>query len=115
MEPYEHPLFMSDLTVNPEENPVLSSLQNLLYDGTPEEVANDLKLQGNKHMALKTKKGYEEAVRFYSQGMVPECPDTVRAVLLGNRAQAQLELRNWGHALKDCLAVLDIRPNDMKA
>lgn len=115
MDLLDHPLFMDKLPANPEDNPILSSLQHLMYDGTPEEVATGFKEQGNKQMALKTKKGYTEAAKFYTQGLIPECPEGVKVVLLGNRAQAQLELKNWGHAYKDCTEVLEIRPNDMKA
>jgi len=115
MDLLDHPLFMDKLPDNPEDNPILSSLQHLLYDGTPEEVAIGFKEQGNKQMGLKTKKGYVEAVKFYSQGLAPDCPEHVKVALLGNRAQAQIELKNWGHALKDCLAVLEGLPNDMKA
>lgn len=112
----EHPLFMDKLPENPEDNPILSSLQNLLYEGPPDEVAAGFKAVGNQQIALKTKKGYNEAIKFYTQGLdVQGVSSPVRVQLFGNRAQAQLDLKNYGHALKDCVEALKLAPTDMKA
>ncbi|XP_059194522.1 sperm-associated antigen 1 [Centropristis striata] len=54
---------------------------------------------------------YEEAVAYYSRSLsiVP----TVAAY--NNRAQAEIKLKHWHSAMRDCLRVLELEPSNIKA
>jgi len=108
-----HPLFMSTLPDEPSNNPVLSALQDLVHDGTPDEVAQNFKEQGNEYFRGKR---YREALGFYTQG-VDAKPDDVqlKEALLLNRAACNLELENYGSVLRDCATVIKADARASKA
>ncbi|XP_026228285.1 sperm-associated antigen 1 isoform X2 [Anabas testudineus] len=71
-------------------------------------LANREKDKGNE--AFKSK-DYEEAVAYYSRSLsiIP----TVAAY--NNRAQAEINLKHWHNAMRDCQSVLQLEPGNMKA
>ncbi|KIK65624.1 hypothetical protein GYMLUDRAFT_240129 [Collybiopsis luxurians FD-317 M1] len=108
------PLFMKSLPdEDPADNATLAALQNLAHEGTPDEVAENFKEQGNEYFKGKR---YREALRFYTQG-VDAKPDTFTLLeaLLCNRAACNLELKNYGSVLRDCSRVLIQNPKSSKA
>ncbi|KAF1387397.1 hypothetical protein PFLUV_G00078270 [Perca fluviatilis] len=56
-------------------------------------------------------KDYEEAVAYYSRSLsiIPTLP------AYNNRAQAEINLKHWHNAMRDCLRVLELEPGNMKA
>lgn len=98
------PLFMRDLPDDASQDPTLAALQSLLYEGTPDEVAQNFKEQGNE--AFKEKRT-RDALNFYSQGIAAKPADNaVLEALLCNRAACNLELQNYGSVLRDCANAL---------
>lgn len=106
------PLFMTDVPDNLEEIPALAALQSLIYEGSPEEVAKNFKDQGNE--AYKTGvKGYDDAIKFYTQGLEQQCSDSgLNALLHLNRAAVQVSRKNYGKALEDCQLAMSLAPED---
>ncbi|KXN86297.1 Hsp70/Hsp90 co-chaperone cns1 [Leucoagaricus sp. SymC.cos] len=94
------PLFMKSLPGDDSENPALSALQSLAYEGTPDEIAQNFKEQGNEYFKGKR---YREAIGFYKQGIDAKPEDkTILEALSCNTAACNLELKNYGSVLKDC-------------
>ncbi|KEI37489.1 uncharacterized protein L969DRAFT_18972 [Mixia osmundae IAM 14324] len=91
------PLFMRDLPASEAEKPsntTLDALQTLLYDGTPDEIAQNLKSQGNEYY---NGRRYKEALGFYTQAIDEtgkEIAPQVKRALLSNRSACHLELEN---------------------
>ncbi|KZT71606.1 hypothetical protein DAEQUDRAFT_665966, partial [Daedalea quercina L-15889] len=84
------PLFMKSLPEDALGDPTVAALQSLAYEGTPDEIAQNFKEQGNDYFKGKR---YREAVGFYTQGMDATPTDTVLIeALLCNRAACNLEL-----------------------
>ncbi|XP_029307422.1 sperm-associated antigen 1 [Cottoperca gobio] len=54
---------------------------------------------------------YEEAVAYYSRSL--SIKPTVTAY--NNRAQAEINLKYWHNAMRDCVRVLELEPGNMKA
>ncbi|KAI8639276.1 hypothetical protein BD408DRAFT_421687 [Parasitella parasitica] len=107
------PLFMRDLPT--EENDVLAALQSLVFDGTPEEVAQNFREQGNDCFRAGKAK-YPDAIAFYTQALDTECKDLgIVEACLANRAACNLELKNYGRTLTDCSKCLKINPKNIKA
>ncbi|KAK7695445.1 hypothetical protein QCA50_000081 [Cerrena zonata] len=105
------PLFMQDMPE--EDNVAMEALQSLVHDGTPDEIAQNFKDQGNNYFKGKR---YREALGFYSQGIdsTPTDPILLEA-LFCNRAACNLELKNYGLTLKDCSKALTVNPKSSKA
>ncbi|KAJ2912207.1 hypothetical protein MD484_g8200, partial [Candolleomyces efflorescens] len=98
------PLFMKSLPEDESENATIAALQDLLYEGTPDEIAANFKDQGNDYFKGKR---YREASGFYTQGIDVKPTDTkLLTALLCNRAACNLELQNYGSVLRDCSTVL---------
>jgi tetratricopeptide (TPR) repeat protein len=112
----EHPLFMDHIPDDLSNYPELEALQQLAYEGPPEEVALNFKNQGNEQFKLGTPKCFHEAIKYYSQGLEEEFPDCeLKATLYNNRAQAQFMLKNFGYAIADSESALRIQPSNLKA
>ncbi|KAK0231124.1 40S ribosomal protein S7 [Armillaria fumosa] len=106
------PLFMKSL---PEDtnDVAIAALQELAYEGTPDEQAQNFKEQGNEYFKGKR---YREALGFYSQGVDAKPTDIVlQEALLCNRAACNLELQNYGSVLRDCSKALTLNPKSSKA
>ncbi|KAM0750439.1 hypothetical protein T439DRAFT_326403 [Meredithblackwellia eburnea MCA 4105] len=108
------PLFMKSLPedlggtakTSSQDNHALEALQALMYDGTPSEIAADLKAQGND---LFVKRKFRDAIGFYTRAIDEvgkEIPVEERRVLWCNRAACNLELKNYGATLRDISLVL---------
>ncbi|KAJ2705306.1 HSP70/90 co-chaperone [Coemansia sp. IMI 203386] len=108
------PLFMTDLTDAGEDNMAVEALKSLAYDEPPEEMATNLKNEGNEQFKAKN---YAEAVKFYTRAMDYDGHEnkSLKVSLLTNRAAANLELQNYGRAIQDCADALRIRPQTPKA
>jgi tetratricopeptide (TPR) repeat protein len=113
---YSHPFFM---TKSPdqktlESNEHLKALQSLLYEGSPEEVAENFKNQGNEcYRAGKAK--YRDALYFYTRALEQKCSnDILNAVLYANRAVINLELGNFRTTIEDCLKSIQLQPLSVK-
>ncbi|KAM0791510.1 hypothetical protein ACM66B_005962 [Microbotryomycetes sp. NB124-2] len=91
---------------NNNDQDTLAALQALAYDGTPKEIAEGFKEQGN---TLFMQRKFKEAVGFYTRAL-DECGkdlDTAdKRLLWANRAACNLELGNYGSTLRDTSAVL---------
>ncbi|KAJ3790684.1 40S ribosomal protein S7 [Lentinula aff. detonsa] len=108
------PLFMRSLPdEDPAENTSLAALQSLVHEGTPDEIAENFKEQGNDYFKGKR---YRDAVGFYTQAIdaKPDTPSLLEA-LLCNRAACNLELKNYGSVLRDCSKVLSQNTKSSKA
>ncbi|KAI8331901.1 hypothetical protein BC941DRAFT_359789 [Chlamydoabsidia padenii] len=107
------PLFMSHLP--DEENETLTALQSLVFDGTPEEIAENFKNQGNDCFKAGKLK-YKDAISFYTRAIDTECKDQqIMEACYANRAAVNLELGNYGKVLRDCAKCLAINPSNVKA
>ncbi|KAI0347416.1 TPR-like protein [Trametopsis cervina] len=106
------PLFMKTLP-DDVENDALNAIQSLVHDGTPDEVAENFKNQGNEYFKGKR---YRDALGFYTQGIGAFPTNAVlQEALLCNRAACNLELKNYGSVLKDCSKALSLNPRSSKA
>ncbi|PVU88219.1 hypothetical protein BB559_005351 [Furculomyces boomerangus] len=109
------PLFMRDLPENieSEENVQLQAIQSLVYEGPPEEIAENFKEQGND--CFKSKR-YADATKYYTQGLDQEFEnDKLKEALYLNRAAANLEQQNYRKVINDCSAALKINNKNVKA
>lgn len=97
---------LQELPEDPTDNPDIAALQSLIYEGTPDEIAENFKDQGNE-CYNKGKKYYKNAIHFYTQGLQQEITDNdLKGQLYANRAAVQLQLGNNGHVVSDCLEAL---------
>eukprot|EP01063_Lacrimia_lanifica_P013352 TRINITY_DN1999_c0_g4_i1.p2 TRINITY_DN1999_c0_g4~~TRINITY_DN1999_c0_g4_i1.p2 ORF type:complete len:403 (+),score=203.78 TRINITY_DN1999_c0_g4_i1:53-1261(+) len=122
----ELPMFMDENDeLDPEKNDMVAALQDIMYnDISPEELAEKCKSNGNQAMkqAAVSKGGtagpkgsYRTALSWYTEGIDAKTSDKkVLGALYANRAQAQLELENYGHCVADCQDALRIDPKDAK-
>ncbi|KAJ2959127.1 hypothetical protein NQZ79_g5391 [Umbelopsis isabellina] len=109
----EVPLFMKELPS--EENDTLAALQSLAFDGTPEEIAENFKNQGNE-CYKKGRIGYQDAIKFYTQALDVDCQDQkLNEACYANRAAVNLELQNYGKVLRDCAKCLGLNDKNVKA
>ncbi|PVV02636.1 hypothetical protein BB560_002906 [Smittium megazygosporum] len=108
------PLFMREAPTESEaaENVTLQALQSLIFDGDPDEVAENFKTQGND--CFKAKK-FADAALFYTKGIdVESINEKLKLALLLNRAAANLELKNFRKVLNDCSQSLKIDNRNVK-
>jgi tetratricopeptide (TPR) repeat protein len=109
------PFFMNTLTVDPESNEVLQALQSLQLEGTPEEVAENFKVQGNT-CYLEGKPRFQDAIIFYTKGILANSGNNnLDSILYCNRAAVHLSLSNYGKVLNDCAMALKLNPKNLKA
>ncbi|KAF8897182.1 40S ribosomal protein S7 [Infundibulicybe gibba] len=107
------PLFMKTLPTEDTDDAIISALQNLAYDGTPDEIAQNFKEQGNDYFKGKR---YREALGFYTQGLDAKPTEkSILEALFCNRAACNLELKNFGSVLRDCSKALGLNPQSSKA
>ncbi|KAI8906689.1 hypothetical protein EDD86DRAFT_192751 [Gorgonomyces haynaldii] len=109
------PFFMNHLHKDVEEDQVLSALQTLKFDGTPEEQAENLKHQGNAAFA-QGQRGYKDAIQFYTQAIQAEANDNaLNSLLYSNRAAVNLKLQNYRKVLNDCAKAIELNQKNVKA
>ncbi|XP_074642594.1 tetratricopeptide repeat protein 4-like [Tubulanus polymorphus] len=109
-----HPAFASEIDFSKPLSPEMEAMQQLIYDeNDPEACAENYKEDGNENFK---KKKYKIAVENYSAGIKLRCPNKeLNATLYSNRAAAQFRIKNYGSALRDCLAARKFKPDHMKA
>ncbi|KAG0000991.1 hypothetical protein BGZ65_003883 [Modicella reniformis] len=109
------PLFMNKLPEDADDNPMIQALQSLAYDGTPEEVSENFKNQGNDCFK-QGKKFYKDAISYYSKGLDTGCKDIkLIETLYVNRAACNLHFGNYRMVLNDCSKALRLNPKNIKA
>ncbi|KAJ7087181.1 hypothetical protein B0H15DRAFT_781720 [Mycena belliarum] len=107
------PLFMKSLPDEDAEDPLIAALQSLAHEGSPDEIAENFKQQGNEYYKGKR---FREALGFYTQGVDAKPTDLgLQEALLCNRAACNLELKNNGSVLRDCSKALTLNPRSSKA
>ncbi|KAE8210730.1 hypothetical protein CF327_g5442 [Tilletia walkeri] len=111
------PLFMRELPADEEgdtaENATLDALQSLAFDGTPDEIAENFKGQGNDYFKAKR---YRDAITFYTKAVDAHPTDhTLLESVYLNRAACNLELKNYGKVLRDTSSALKLNPTSSKA
>ncbi|THH18023.1 hypothetical protein EW146_g2901 [Bondarzewia mesenterica] len=107
------PLFMKSLPEEDSGNSAIAALQSLAYEGTPDEIAQNFKEQGNDYFKGRR---YREALGFYTQGVDAKPTEpALQEALLCNRAACNLELRNYGSVLRDCSKAITINHHSAKA
>ncbi|KAI6105448.1 hypothetical protein F5141DRAFT_1123779 [Pisolithus sp. B1] len=107
------PLFMKSLPADSSDDVAVQALQSLAHEGTPDEIAQNFKEQGNEYFKGKR---YREAMGFYTQGIdAKPTNNALLEALLCNRAACNLELENYGSVLRDCSKALTINPGSSKA
>lgn len=104
------PLFMRQY--DNTDNVALEALQSLAYDGTPTEVAENFKNQGNDAYATKM---YKDAIEFYTKAIGANAGNVINEACYANRAACHLALQNYGSTIRDCSSVLKINPSNIKA
>lgn len=109
------PFFMTSLTEDAENKDIISALNSLQWDGTPDEVAENFKAQGNACFR-QGKRQFKDAIVFYTKGIQSKCRnESLNSVLFSNRAAVHLELGNYGSCLNDCAAAIRFDMNNLKA
>ncbi|CAG8610887.1 1966_t:CDS:2 [Funneliformis mosseae] len=107
------PLFMTEMPE--EESDTLAALQTLIYDGPPEEIAENFKNQGNECFKV-GKSQYNDALEYYTKALDIKCKDDkIIEACLTNRAAVNLELENYRKVLADCSKALKLNPQNIKA
>ncbi|KAI0034417.1 hypothetical protein K488DRAFT_45503 [Vararia minispora EC-137] len=108
-----HPLFMTSLPDDGSNDATLAALQSLVHDGTPDEIAQNFKEQGNDYFKGRR---FREALGFYTQGIDAKPEDlALMEALLCNRAACNLELKNFGSVLRDCATAIRLNQKASKA
>ncbi|KAL4438075.1 hypothetical protein ABPG74_016854 [Tetrahymena malaccensis] len=113
-----HPLFMKEIPKNIEDYPELLALQNLMFDDTPENLAQNFKRQGNEHFKKGEGKRYfiRQALNAYTEGIEARSSEKdVNAQLHNNRALMNMKLKNFGKAIDDCKMAIKYDEKFIKA
>ncbi|KAA8909461.1 tetratricopeptide repeat domain-containing protein [Sphaerosporella brunnea] len=110
------PLFMTELDEtgadDTSENTALEAIKALQEEGEPWEVALNFKISGNERFKQKM---YLDAREFYTKALAVKCDrDDINVACLNNRAQCNLEMRNYRKCITDCREALKITPNAEK-
>ena len=118
-----HPLNCRELTPEMLEKPEFKALQNLAYDGTPEEIATNFKNQAMETLSeileKKTKSKEHEkvecerAMHFFKEAFDQDCkePKLLFTLYMG-RAKLNLLIAQFGKCKEDCLEALKLKPED---
>lgn len=107
------PFFMTEMPPDGEENIQVEALKALAYEGDPDEVAQNFREQGNE--CFRAHK-YKDAAEYYTKALDVECKvPAIDAACYGNRAQCNLELKNYRNCIRDCTKVLEIDDKNAKA
>ncbi|KAJ2999161.1 hypothetical protein HDV02_003450 [Globomyces sp. JEL0801] len=113
-----HPLFMDSYVEESEDADTLTAIQSLVFEGTPEETAENFKIQGNACYAAGKIK-FKDAIKYYTKGISAKANDNeLNSILYSNRAAVNLELVDEG--IDCCLRAMEVDaqnihfPNDLK-
>ncbi|XP_055359369.1 sperm-associated antigen 1-like isoform X2 [Betta splendens] len=102
-------MVQSSAIINTGHSEIKTQLDvSLLMQEEKRLLANREKDKGNE--AFKAK-DYEEAVAYYSRSLsiIPS------VAAFNNRAQAEINLKHWHNAMRDCQSVLQLEPGNVKA
>eukprot|EP01132_Coremiostelium_polycephalum_P005169 gene5169-6434_t len=109
------PIFMEELPQDPNSNESLKALQAITDESTPEERSESFKNLGNDYFKG-GKEFYSQALYYYNQALNVKCDNLkLNSVYLSNRAAVNLELKNYGHVIKDCTIAIEFNPENVKA
>eukprot|EP00877_Chromochloris_zofingiensis_P013621 jgi/Chrzof1/8512/Cz03g13240.t1 len=113
-------LFWDTMPEQYEEQPDYVALKALEEESTPEERAENFKVQGNKKLEVglkaKNKLLLRDAIDFYAKGLALKCSDVaLNTALYNNRAHVHSLLGNWRKALQDSLSAKQLDPHNVKA
>ncbi|KAJ1508943.1 Tetratricopeptide repeat protein 4 [Coelomomyces lativittatus] len=114
------PLLMKELPKDFSTNPVLLGLQSLLYsEGTPLDIAEQLKKQGNEQFLKNTWTSFHAALKLYTealeQPLLPQEHPELLSSLYSNRAAVYFSLQHFESCIQDCLKALALHPRNIKA
>ncbi|KAI9004229.1 hypothetical protein BC832DRAFT_532006 [Gaertneriomyces semiglobifer] len=103
------PLFMKTMPTEKdlEENDTLSALNSLIYDGTPDEIAENFKKHGNEAFQSGPR-NYRHAIHYYTKALSQDPSVQLQATILVNRAAVNLNLGNYRKVLNDCSQVFEL-------
>ncbi len=116
-----HPLFMKEIPEDAQDNELLSAMQHIVYDDTPENNAKNLNAQANdilkKHLNDEDNHYYlKTAFKIYEDGLAQECSDDdLNSRMYSNRALIHLKRKNYGKAIEDCENAVKLNPAFTKA
>lgn len=107
-----HPLFMTGAPTD-EGNPHIEALQSVLYDDTPEAVAQNFKTQGNDAL----KRGLvDDAIIFYKKAVETNCKDAnLMSSVHSNLALVYLRQARYPECVDECYRAIGRDPNNVKA
>ena len=89
----DNPLFMSEFP--DKDNDLLSALNSLQEDQTPEERVNTYRENGNDAFAIGNVYAYQDAIAWYTKAMEENLKDDeINSILYTNRAMVNLKLGN---------------------
>lgn len=107
------PFFMTQYDDQNGENDTLEALKAMAYEGEPDEIATNFKNQGND--AFKGK-DYRSAIEYYTKGLaVKSGVKDLETKLYLNRAQCNLEIKNYRRCINDSQSALKLDPKLLKA
>lgn len=96
-----HPLFMKELPADPSENPLLATLQSMVYDGESVEVIDSFRCSGNDAYN-RGEKYWPDAIKLYTKGIELGGRDQkLNALLYLNRSAVYLAMENYAAAYSD--------------
>ena len=126
----DNPLFWKKLPKNWRENDTIRAMETLRDQTPPEEMAEEMKDQGNKWYTRTLKEKvtgtrlltyHRNALKCYTNGLnyahsATATPEVrlLHATLLVNRAAVQLSRKNYRKAIRDCRGALRFDPNNVK-
>ena len=126
----DNPLFWKKLPKNWKENPTVRAMEKLRDETPPEEMAEEMKDQGNQWYTRTLKEKvtgtrlltyHRNALKCYTNGLnyAHSAPATeevrlLHATLLVNRAAVQLSRKNYRKVVRDCRGALRFDPNNLK-
>jgi len=108
----EHPMFMTELPKNPEDNKYLSAIQSIKYEGKPEDVCLDLLAKSQEALKLYESKKNIESLKeamFNICNAIDHVKDDnetsnkIKGDLYLHRGRIQNIVKNWGYAIQDLL------------
>ncbi|EFA85785.1 tetratricopeptide repeat domain 4 [Heterostelium album PN500] len=118
------PIFMQEMPQG--SNPMVDALQAITDECTPEELCDSFKEQGNERYQLanapttkdpEEKKRYRnEAIYFYNRALDAKCKDMKRnSMCLSNRAAVNMDFKNYGRVIQDCIIAIEFYEGNVKA
>jgi len=113
-----HSLFLYDrdhLPENVDDDYIVSALEHLEEEGSPEEVAENHKNLGNACFRSAAYR-WDEAIHHYSIAISQQTSNLrANSIYFSNRAAVQLAKGNYGKAIRDCVEALKLDETNIKA